>query len=146
MSDQILQISLSDAPPVEPVRLTRKQRLFIHFYLGDAKFNGSKAARLAGYANRCASSMAASNLRKPRIVREIERLLGLMGLTPHEITGRLGMMARGEIPTKTTVKGDELTQVFDERQALEDAARIHGMLIDKHQIQALPTLLIEDSE
>ena len=101
---------------------------------------------MAGYADRCASSMGASNLRKPRIAREIERLLGLMGLTTQEIEGRLGMMARGEIPTKTTVKGDETTKVFDERQALEDAARIQGMLIDKHQIQALPGLLIEDSE
>ena len=146
MSDQNLQTSLTAAPAAEPVRLTRKQRLFIGFYLGDANFNGSKAARMAGYADRCASSMAASNLRKPRIVREIERLLGLMGLTPQEITGRLGMMARGEIPTKTTVKGDETTKVFDERQALEDAARIHGMLIDKHQIHAVQGLLIEDGE
>ena len=144
MSDQISQISLVDAPPVEPVRLTQKQRLFIGFYLGDANFNGTKAARMAGYADRCASSMAASNLRKPRIVREIERLLGLMGLTPQEITGRLGQMARGELPTKTVVKGDETTEIYDKRQALEDAARIQGMLVDRHEVQAVQ-LLIEDN-
>ena len=146
MGAEISQISLVDAPAAEPVRLTRKQRLFIHFYLGDANFNGSEAARLAGYADRCASSMGAANLRKPRITREIERLLGLMGLTPHEITGRLGMMARGEIPTKTVNKNGEITQTYDERQALEDAARIQGMLIDKHQIQAVTGLMIEDGE
>ena len=146
MSDQNLQISLTDAPAAEPVRLTRKQRLFINFYLCDANFNGSKAAKLAGYADRCASSMGASNLRKPRIAREIERLLGLMGLTTQEIEGRLGMMARGEIPTKTVNKDGEITQTYDERQALEDAARIQGMLIDKHQIQAVTGLMIEDGE
>ena len=145
MSAEISQISLVDAPSVEPVRLTRKQRLFIGFYLDEANFNGTKAAKLAGYADRCAGSMGAANLRKPHIAREIERLLGLMGLTKGEIMGRLGRMATGEIPTKVTVKGDETIQVFDERQALEDAARIHGMLIDKHQVQAV-SLLIEDSE
>ena len=55
-------------------------------------------------------------------------------------------MAKGEIPTKTVIKGEETIETYDERQALEDAARIHGMLIDKHQIQALPGLLIEDAE
>ena len=146
MSDQNSQISLMDAPAAEPVRLTRKQRLFIGFFLGEANFNQTKAAKLAGYADRCASSMGASNMRKPRIVREIERLLGLMGMTTHEIEGRLGMMARGEIPTKTVNKDGEITQTFDERQALEDAARIQGMLIDKHQIQAVTGLMIEDGE
>ena len=144
MSDQNLQISLSDAPAVEPVRLTRKQRLFIHFYLSDANFNGSKAARLAGYADRCASSMGASNLQKPRIAREIKRLLGLMGLSEGEIHSRLGQMARGELPTKTIAKGDEVTEIYDKRQALEDAARIQGLLIDKHQVQSV-SLLIEDA-
>jgi len=146
MSDQNLQISLVDAPAAEPVRFTRKQRLFIGFFLGEANFNQTKAAKLAGYADRCASSMGASNMRKPRITREIERLLGLMGMTTQEIEGRLGMMARGEIPTKTVIKGSETTKTFDERQALEDAARIQGMLIDKHLLGPMPGLLIEDAE
>ncbi len=146
MNGENSQIRLLEAPKPITRRLSRKQRLFIDFYLGSAAFNGTSAAKLAGYAPRCASSMGAANLRKPRIAREIERRLEQMGLSPSEITGRLGRMARGEIPTKTVDKAGEITETFDERQALEDAARIHGMLIDKHQIQAMPGLLIEDAD
>ena len=145
MSDQNSQLALVDAPADKPVRLLSKQRLFINFYLGDANFNASKAARMAGYADRCASSMGASNLRKPRIVREIERRLDLMGLSAAEVKGRLGQMARGEIPTKTITKGSETTKIFDERQALENVARIHGMFVDRHELRALPGLDIIDA-
>lgn len=127
-------------------RFTLKQSLFIAFYLGDAKFNGAEAARLAGYKTNSAREMAYENLAKPHIAREIERRLELLGLSEGEIKCRLGQMARGEIPTKIVDKAGEVTKTFDERQALEDAARIQGLLIDKHQIQALPGLLIEDSE
>jgi len=116
------------------------------FFLGEAHFNGTKAAKLAGYAHRCASSMGAANLRNPRIAREIKRRLTQMGLSEEQVKGRLGRMARGEIPTKTVVKGEERTETFDERQALEDTARIHGMLIDKHLLGPMPGLLIEDGE
>ena len=143
MSAENLQLALTED---KPRRFTMKVRLFIDFYRGEANFNGTKAAKLAGYSDRCASSAAAKNLRKVRIVREIERRLEQMGLSKGEIKGRLGRMAKGEIPTKTVIKGEETIETYDERQALEDAARIHGMLIDKHQIQALPGLLIEDAE
>lgn len=143
MSGENLQILL---PEPRLKRFTRKQSLWMDFYLGLANFNGTKAARLSGYADRCASSMGAANLRNPRIAREIERRLKQMGLTPSEITGRLGRMATGEIPTKTVIKGSETTETYDERQALEDAARIQGMLIDKHLLGPMPGLLIEDGE
>lgn len=145
MSDQISQIRLHKDPPA-PRCLSKRQKRFIECYLSEANLSATKAAKMAGYAERGASSVGSRNLRNIRIAREIERRLEQMGLSPPQIQGRLSQMARGEIPTKTTVKGEEITQTFDERQALEDVARIQGMLIDKHQIQALPGLLIEDGE
>ena len=144
MSDQNLQIVTVDPQDDDqPRRFTLKQRLFIDFYLGDAKFNGAEAARLAGYKQNSAREMAYENLAKPHIAREIERRLDLIGLSEGEIKSRLGQMARGEISTKTVAKGNEITEIFDKRQALEDAARIQGLLIDRHQIQPIG-MLIED--
>ena len=130
----------------KPLRLTMKQRLFIDFYLGTAKFNAAEAARLAGYSLKTAKQMGYENLTKPRLVREIERRLDLMGLTTQEITARLSSMARGEAPTKTVVKGDETTATYDEKGALEDLGRIQGMYVDRHQVEAIQGLLIEDGE
>ena len=145
MGAQNLQVVTADPQADDkPRRFTLKQRLFIDFYLGDADFNGAEAARLAGYKQNSAREMAYENLAKPHIAREIERRLDLIGLSEGEIKSRLGQMARGEIPTKTVDKAGTLTKIFDERQALEDAARIQGLLIDRHQIQPIQGILIED--
>ena len=54
-------------------RLTRKQRLFIEYYI---KYGvGAKAARLAGYSARSAKKIAFINLRKPRIKALINKEL-----------------------------------------------------------------------
>ena len=141
MSDQNSQLLLPDP---KPVRFTVKQNLFISFYLGDAKFNGAEAARLAGYKQNSAREMAYENLAKPHIAREIERRLDLIGLSEGEIKSRLGQMARGEISTKTVAKGNEITEIFDKRQALEDAAKIKGLLVDRHLLGPMGLLLDDD--
>ncbi|MCK4817510.1 terminase small subunit [bacterium] len=143
MSAEICEIPAAE---LKPVRFTLKQRLFIDFYLGDANFNGAEAARLAGYSHKTAREIAYENLAKPHLAREIERRLELIGLSEGEIKSRLGQMARGEIPTKTVTKGEETVDTYDKRQALEDAARIQGLLIDRHQIQPIQALLIEDGD
>ncbi len=147
MSDQNPQPLLLDAPQVPAkARFTLRQGLFIDFFVGEANFNGAEAARLAKYSPRTARYMAYENLSKPHIAREIKRRLDLMGLSEDEVKGRLGQMARGEIPTKTVDKDGEVTKVFDERQALENVARIHGMFLDKSEHRLLPGLDIIDGE
>ena len=144
MSDQISQISqITDD---RPVRFTVKQRLFIGFYLGAADFNAAEAARLAGYSLKTAREIGSENLRKPHIAREIERRLDEMGLSAGEILSRLGRMARGEHPTRTVNKDGKVEQIYDERQALENLARAQGLFVDRHQVQAVQGLLIEDGD
>ncbi len=145
MSDQNSQISLLEQDQLdELVVFTWREKRFMNFYLGEAGFNGAEAARRSGYSPKTARNIACEILAKPYIAREIKRRLELMELTTDEIIGRLSKMALGEIPTKTVCKGDETTEIFDERQALENIGRARGIFIDKHQIQAIQGLLIED--
>lgn len=58
---------------MEKRKLTRKQELFIEYYLANG-FNGTKAAIDAGYSEHTAHSIANENLKKPEIKAEIERL------------------------------------------------------------------------
>ena len=60
-------------------KLTAKQQRFVDAYLGEARFNGTEAARIAGYAK--PMQQAHENLRKPDIQRVIERVLQEAELT-----------------------------------------------------------------
>ena len=145
MSGENSQIMLIDAPQAPAkAKFSLKQELFIKFYMEN--FNGADAARRAGYSERTARYMAYENLEKPHIAREIKRRLELLGLTAEEVLSRLGKMARGEQPTKTVNKDGEVTLIYDERMALENIARAHGMFVDRHQIQAMPGLDIVDAD
>jgi phage terminase small subunit len=55
--------------------LSDKQRRFIDAYLGEARFNATKAAVIAGYPERSARSVGSENLSKPDIRAEIDRRL-----------------------------------------------------------------------
>lgn len=60
--------------------LTDKQRLFVSAYCGAARFNGSEAARLAGYGNKKTNpetyaAIAYENLRKPHIQEAVSAML-----------------------------------------------------------------------
>lgn len=58
---------------LESTPLTVKQQRFIEEYL--KVFNGSKAARRAGYSVKCAHQQAYENLRKPKIKKIIDRAI-----------------------------------------------------------------------
>jgi hypothetical protein len=79
-------------------KLTGKQRAFVHYWFAE-KFNGTKAARLAGYhgSETVLGSVASENLRKPKIIAEVERRWAAHGMTPAEVVGRLTEQARCNI-------------------------------------------------
>lgn len=58
-------------------RLTTKEETFCQSYLID--FNGSKAARLAGYSEESCGTIASENLQKPHIRKRIQDLRDQMG-------------------------------------------------------------------
>jgi len=140
------QVELEGMPaPLK--RLTVKQQKFVTSYL--THFNGSRAAREAGYSERTAAGMATSNLRNPNVLRYIKRHLDHYALSSDEVIAKLGAMARGEIPTKTVHRQgpDEQLRVetyWDEQSALQDVAKAQGLFIDRHQIEQLDGIEVVD--
>ena len=54
------------------IELTEKQRIFCHEYIVD--WNGSRAAKAAGYSEDSAKEIASENLTKPNIKEYIEKI------------------------------------------------------------------------
>lgn len=79
----------------EEVRLTRKQKLFVDYYL--QSFNATDAARRAGYSEKTAYAMGWENLRKPEIKKEVDARLEEVHMSADEALKRLADMARGDI-------------------------------------------------
>jgi phage terminase small subunit len=132
----------------EPLkRLTVKQQKFVTSYL--THFNGTRAAREAGYSKRTASGMAVQNLRNTNVLRYIKRHLDHYALSSEEVIAKLGAMARGEIPTRTVHRDDGAGVVrtetyFEERAALEDVAKVQGLFIDRHSIERIDGIEVVD--
>ena len=60
--------------PKDESGLTDKQQRFCELYVGEAKLNGSEAARMAGYSENSAGAIASENLQKPEIQARIAEL------------------------------------------------------------------------
>ena len=58
-----------------PDKLSLREELFIRAYLNEARGNGAKAARLAGYSQAHSDCIAARLLRRPRVREAIDRAL-----------------------------------------------------------------------
>jgi len=148
MSDQTIipakgeQIAFPGSPIEEIINLTPKQSRFVCFYL--LHFNGSLAARQAGYSHRTAAKIASENLQKPDIKAAISRLLREKTLSVEFVQSRLGHMAMGEIPTKTVIGPDGIKMHYEERTALENVGKAHGIFIEKHKHELVDALDIGD--
>ena len=77
--------------------LTGKQRSFINAYVGEARFNGTKAAILAGYSDKAAQQIASENLLKPVIRQEIDSILEMRTLGANEVLDRLTEHANSSV-------------------------------------------------
>jgi phage terminase small subunit len=100
------------------VKLTTKQQLFCDYYVGEARFNGTKAARLAGYSEKTAKAIASENLTKPDVRAYIDDRLQELTLGANEVLARLTDIANGSIE-----------DVLDEDGRFDfEAAKINGKL------------------
>jgi phage terminase small subunit len=73
----------------KPEYLTDKEYLFANYYLGEARFNATVAAKLAGYSRHTARQQGYENLTKPYIKKFIQtkssRLFDEMGITQERV-------------------------------------------------------------
>lgn len=63
---------MSETQDQEQKKLTKKETIFCHEYVVD--WNGSRAARAAGYSEKTATVIAYENLRKPHIKAYLEEI------------------------------------------------------------------------
>ena len=83
----------------EEVKLTGKQRAFIAAYLGDAHFNATKAARIAGYkGNGNTLGVTAFHLlRNPKIKEQIDGSLAALTMPANVVLKQLTDIATSSI-------------------------------------------------
>jgi phage terminase small subunit len=79
--------------------LTGKQQAFVNSYLGEARFNATVAARLAGYEgdDNVLGVTGYENLRNPKIASEISSRINEAAMSANEVLDRLSQIARGEV-------------------------------------------------
>lgn len=108
----------------ETPKLTRKQQLFIDFYL--QSFNASEAARQAGYSEKTAYAMGWENLRKPDIKAAIQARLDEVHLSADEALKMNADIAHGTIGTFFKVVDEWMFnplpsyEILDEKEVLDE--------------------------
>jgi len=87
--------------------LTGKQKSFVYFYLGDANFNATEAAKLAGYKGSYGTLRVVGheNLTKPNIREAIAEHMQQFAMPANEVLARLSDQARGSIEDLIDVDG-----------------------------------------
>ncbi len=124
---------------------TRKQFIWLAFYLGEAGFNATQAARLAHYKwPECAGHR---NLHHPALQRAITRWWASKGMTADEVLGRLADQARGDIGVffkvvEVWVPSPLPSQeVLEERREVDDEGRERNLCKVKRVVLDLDKLM-----
>ena len=105
------------------IKLTDKEFLFANYYIGEAQFNATEAAKSAGYSERSARQIGYENLTKPYIQAYIqdktETNLEKLGITQERVIAEIAMIAFGNVAD--LFEGDwklkSLTDIPNEKSA-----------------------------
>ena len=96
--------SLQACYDLNVAKLTDKRRHWIEAYLGEALFNATEAARIAGYAH---PNVAAARIVKASAVREaIEERLADLAMSADEVIARLSEQGRATVADFVTINPD----------------------------------------
>lgn len=139
--------------------LTLKQERFVLAYVGEAHFNGAKAAKLAGYSgtDEQLRKMAYENKTKPDISARIGELLRADAMSPEEVLAELRAVALTPTSHFMTVTRDAETDDDGEEiapmqvrldysaklKALELLGKGHRLFTDKQEVSGNLTLVRE---
>lgn len=80
-------------------KLNPQQKLFADYYLGEALFNGTQAARMAKYGgdDNALASAASRMLRNVKVSAYIDEKLSTYGMSANEVIARIAEIARGKV-------------------------------------------------
>lgn len=122
----------------EPSKLNPKQEKFVLAYVGEARFNATKAAKMAGYSERSAYSTGHELLKNPEIAARVKDVLDVHRLSAEAVLSELADIATAEWREFVVVRlnpktGEKLEVKMDlnaKVRSLELLARAHGLLKD----------------
>lgn len=77
--------------------MTTREKRYVEAYCGEAHYNMTQSARIAGYAKSCARVMGQKLYRRPHVRRAIDRRLDRLSMSSGEITRRLTELAGGTL-------------------------------------------------
>jgi phage terminase small subunit len=102
---------------VKEENLNPRQRKFIEFYLGEAHFNATKAAEMAGYkGNKNTLGVTAYDLlRNPKIKTELDACLSAMTMPANVVLTRLTEIAEGDAADVCDEQGNFSFRLAKER-------------------------------
>lgn len=103
-------------------KLSGKLPAFVEAYVGEARFNATEAARLAGYAH--PESSAGDNMQNPAVLEAIEERLEEMRAGANEVLAELTYMAFAR-------EDDGWVRPSDKVRALELLAKFHKVYVER---------------
>lgn len=123
----------------EERRLTDKQRLWLESYLGEARFNATKAARLAGYSD--PEVLGFDCKQNPVIRARIDERLAQATLSANEVLAELTDVASAEWREFIEIKQDKMGRrllvkmdLTNKVKSLELIGKHHKLFTDKQEI------------
>jgi len=107
--------------------LTSRQLAFVNVWFGEARFNATRAAELAGYGNGSGNvntwrSYGCQTLANLNVQAEIKRRWAAHGVTEEEVISTLVRQMRGKVTD--LLRGDKLLMMLD-----PEAVRENGHLV-----------------
>jgi phage terminase small subunit len=149
-----------------------RQRKFVEAYLGEAHWNATKAAIIAGYSKKTAYSIGWENLRKPEIKAAIAERISEAAMAADEVLARLADQARGSMEEFSRENGrldlaaarkagkyhlvkslkhgkdGDSVELYDAQSALVQLGRHHKLFTDRKDIttDGRPIATLNDAE
>ena len=131
--------------------LSPLQEAFVLAYIGEARFNATKAAITAGYSPRSARSTASDLLATPNIAARVQEELRQRSMPADAVLAELTDIATADwrefVKIRTNTKTGEQIEVAMDMNAkvksLEILAKAHGLLTDKIDLTGSLTNRVE---
>jgi phage terminase small subunit len=132
-----------------PTKLTRREKKFLEAYLGEAKYNGTEAATIAGFRAKSRASMAtmaSETMRSPQIAARLREHFEASTRSADADLAELDRLAHSEdskwetpICNKEGVVVGHRFEPRDKVRALEIKLKARGMLSENILIKSIPS-------
>lgn len=117
---------VAKVPKRDPNKLTKKEALFCNYYV--TSWNATKAAFNAGYSKHSAYAIGAENLKKPRVIKRIEKILSermsSTKITHERILNELATIAFAKMPQVAEIRNGQMKLIDTDNLSDEVAGAI----------------------